>query len=62
LKKFRNQKQFNSLSDLKQEEFATTYECIAHSGYTGKQIQIVPSELAAATSDHLPIIFDFALT
>ena len=31
------------------------------SGYTGKQIQIVPSALAAATSDHLPIIFDFAL-
>lgn len=30
-------------------------------GYTGKQIQIVPSALAAATSDHLPIIFDFAL-
>ena len=31
------------------------------SGYKGKQIQVVPSALAAATSDHLPVIFDFEL-
>ena len=30
-------------------------------GYSGKQYQIVASQLAADTSDHLPVLFDFAL-
>ena len=30
----------NSPQDLKQEEHMKTYECIAHSGNTGKQIII----------------------
>ena len=34
----------------------------AGEGYKGKQFQVVASPLAAATSDHVPIIFDFELT
>lgn len=34
----------------------------AGSGYIGKQFQVVASKRAAATSDHVPIIFDFELT
>ena len=30
-------------------------------GYKGKQFQIIATEMAAATSDHIPVLFDFEL-
>lgn len=30
-------------------------------GYRGKQFQIIATEMAAATSDHIPVLFDFEL-
>ena len=36
--------------DLKQEEIMKTFECIAHSGNTGKQIVIMVRAVSASTA------------
>ena len=40
----------NSPQDLKQEENMKTYECIAHSGNTGKQIVIFVRAYSASSA------------
>ena len=40
----------NSPLDLKQEEHMKTYQCIAHSGNTGKQIVITVRAVSASSA------------
>ena len=58
----------NASENLLYDEFGVNAELlIDHAlgvgdGYKGKQFQVVATAKAAATSDHIPVIFDFELT
>ena len=47
---------------LRKDGFMIDHALATGKGYVGKQFEVVASATAAATSDHVPVIFDFALT
>jgi endonuclease/exonuclease/phosphatase family metal-dependent hydrolase len=47
---------------LRKDECLIDHALGVGEGYRGKQFQIIATEMAAATSDHIPVLFDFELT